>query len=65
MVTTLWWIPEQSSLMVDGGRFSPTVHNGSMSKIWFSLVILHPRLSSDYLVHHPGGRGILGKQIKS
>lgn len=51
--------------MVVGGGFSPTVHNSPMSKLWPSLVISHPRLSSDCLVCHLGGWGILGKQVKN
>lgn len=64
MVTALWWIPEKQSSIMAGGGFSPTVHNSSVSKIWPSLVISHPRLLSDYLVCHPEGQGSLGKQIK-
>lgn len=64
MVKALWWIlEEQSSLMVGCG-FSPAVHNSYVSKIWPSLVISHPRLSSDYPVRHPEGWDILGKQMK-
>lgn len=56
MVTALWWIPEKQSSIMAGGGFSPTVHNSSVSKIWPSLVISHPRLLSDYLVCHPEGQ---------